>query len=45
MKIVSAYTREQFEMMAALGRRIVPDFYASTCRRSVGRGWWRRRIR
>ena len=28
MKIISAYTREQFETMEALGRRIVPDFYA-----------------
>jgi GNAT superfamily N-acetyltransferase len=28
MKITAAYTREQFETMEALGRRIVPDFYA-----------------
>src|SRR5258708_1196035 len=28
MKIISAYTRDQFETMEALGRRIVPDFYA-----------------
>ena len=28
MKITTAYTREQFETMEALGRRIVPDFYA-----------------
>ncbi|HEY4108322.1 GNAT family N-acetyltransferase [Puia sp.] len=28
MKITAAYTRDQFETMEALGRRIVPDFYA-----------------
>ena len=28
MKIIAAYTREQFATMEALGRRIVPDFYA-----------------
>ena len=28
MKITAAYTREQFETMEALGRRIVPNFYA-----------------
>jgi ribosomal protein S18 acetylase RimI-like enzyme len=28
MKITAAYTREQFETMEALGRRIVPIFYA-----------------
>jgi len=28
MNITAAYTREQFETMEALGRRIVPDFYA-----------------
>ena len=28
MKITAAYTRDHFETMEALGRRIVPDFYA-----------------
>lgn len=28
MKITAAYTRDQFATMEALGRRIVPDFYA-----------------
>jgi len=28
MKITAAYTRDQFETMEALGRRIVPVFYA-----------------
>jgi GNAT superfamily N-acetyltransferase len=27
MNITAAYTREQFETMESLGRRIVPDFY------------------
>jgi GNAT superfamily N-acetyltransferase len=36
MKITSAYTREHFETMEALGSRIVPDFYGQYLPRGCG---------
>ena len=36
MKITSAYTRDQFAAMEALGRQIVPDFYSQYLPPAVG---------